>query len=257
MTGMERHDRMTIVSMAVVASGLATLLHEGVGHGVTAWLRGDIPTMLTSNHLSSMRADRMVDAGGTVVNLIVGGVCLWLARAGVWRPNTRYLLWVLGALNLLPGAGYFLFSGILGVGDWHAFTFGWPHQVWIRVGMTVFGATLYVLVVRLLATLVRPFVPDPQAYDTVGKLPYFVAGIFSCVAGSLDPLGWRLLVLSTIPAAFGGSSGLLWADSLMPPAGPGGGLLVRRSHGWWVSAALFGILYVVLLGRGIPLMAER
>jgi len=34
----DRHDRWTIVSMAVIASAMATLLHEGVGHGVTAWL---------------------------------------------------------------------------------------------------------------------------------------------------------------------------------------------------------------------------
>ena len=47
------HDRVTIASIAVIASALATLLHEGVGHGVTAWLRGDIVTELTSNHLST------------------------------------------------------------------------------------------------------------------------------------------------------------------------------------------------------------
>jgi len=37
---------------SVIASALATLVHEGLGHGVTAWLRGDVPTELTSNHLS-------------------------------------------------------------------------------------------------------------------------------------------------------------------------------------------------------------
>jgi hypothetical protein len=44
----EQHCNATIVSMAVIASAVATLLHEGVGHGVTAWLRGDVPTELTS-----------------------------------------------------------------------------------------------------------------------------------------------------------------------------------------------------------------
>jgi hypothetical protein len=46
-----RHDRLTIVSMAVIASALATLLHavatllhEGVGHGLTGFVRGDVPT---------------------------------------------------------------------------------------------------------------------------------------------------------------------------------------------------------------------
>lgn len=107
----ERHSRATIVSMAVIASATATLLHEGVGHGVVSWLRGDIPTELTSNHLDTVRPDRLVDAGGTLVNLLVGAVALMLSRREGGGANRKYFLWLLGAFNLLPGAGYFLFSG--------------------------------------------------------------------------------------------------------------------------------------------------
>ena len=53
--------------MALIASALATLLHEGVGHGLTAFVRGDVPTELTSNHLSSLHPDRLVQAAGTLV----------------------------------------------------------------------------------------------------------------------------------------------------------------------------------------------
>jgi hypothetical protein len=65
----DQHSKATIVSMAVIASALASLLHEGLGHGVTAALRGDVVTQLSSNHLSSVRPDRWVDAAGTIVNL--------------------------------------------------------------------------------------------------------------------------------------------------------------------------------------------
>src|ERR1700750_940200 len=114
----EQHSKITIISMAVIATGVTVLLHEGVGHGVVAWLRGDIPTELTSNHLSSIRPDRWVDAGGTLVNLFVGAISLWASRTAGNRSNLRYSFWILAALNLLPGAGYFLFSGIFGFGDW-------------------------------------------------------------------------------------------------------------------------------------------
>lgn len=246
-----QNSKGTIISMAVIASATATLLHEGIGHGVTAWLRGDIPTELTSNHLSSLRPDRWVDAGGTIVNLIVGAACLAASRKAGDRAEARYFLWILAALNLLPGAGYFLFSGIFGFGDWNEVIRGLPHQAALRIGMTLFGAVLYVLVVRLLAVGVRPFVRERRTYNVVGRLPYYAAGIFSCAAGALDPLGLKLLLVSTVPAAFGGSSGLMWADALMPRAKPEQELVVRRSPGWWIAAVVLGSCYIFFLGRGI------
>jgi hypothetical protein len=54
----DQHSKATIISMAIISTGLAVLLHEGVGHGVVAWMRGAVPTQLTSNHLSTLRQDR-------------------------------------------------------------------------------------------------------------------------------------------------------------------------------------------------------
>jgi hypothetical protein len=245
------HSKATIMSMAVIASALATLLHEGVGHSVVAWLRGDVPTELTSNHLSSLRPDRWVDAAGTLVNLMVGAGSLLASRSAGDRANIRYFFWILAALNLLPGAGYFLFSGIIGFGDWFEVIAGLPYQVPLRIGMAVFGAGLYLLIVRLLAVSVRPFVSDRRAYNTVGRLPYYAACLFSCAAGALDPLGLKLLFTSTIPAAFGGSSGLMWADSLLPSAPAERKLIVSGEPAWWIAAVLLGICYILVLGRGI------
>lgn len=244
------HDKLTIVSMAVIASAAATLLHEGLGHGVTAWLRGDVVTELTSNHLSSVRPDHLVEAGGTIVNLIVGLGSLLAMRAV--RGQARYFLWLLAALNLLPAAGYFMLSGIFGFGDWYAVIQDLPYQIPIRIAMTLVGAAVYVLFVRLLGIGIRPFCPDNKSYNTVARLPYYAAGIFSCIAGAFDPLGIKLLLISTIPAAFGGSSGLLWGESYMPPAVPGQpALVVQRQQAWWVAAIVLGAAYVWFVGRGI------
>jgi hypothetical protein len=54
-----------------------------------------------------------------------------------------------------------------------------------------------------------------------------------------------------VPAAFGGSSGLLWADALMATAGPGEILTVSRAPAWWIAAAVLGMCYVIFVGRGI------
>ena len=237
--------------MAVVASATATLLHEGVGHGVVAWLRGDVPTELTSNHLSSLRADHWVEAGGTLVNLGAGAIALigsW--RAGN-RSNLRYFLWLLGALNLLPGAGYFLYSGVLGVGDWNAVIRDLPNQIALRAALAAFGAILYVLVVRQLARAIQPFCSTRQEYNTVGRIPYYAACLFSCAAGALDPLGIELFFLSTVAAAFGGSSGLLWADRFLRGEASPLSLSVQRQPAWWVAATALGAGYVVILGRDV------
>ena len=247
-----RHDLLTIISMAVIASALATVLHEGVGHGLTAFVRGDVPTELTSNHLSSLHPDRLVQAAGTLVNLMVGAMSLLASSRMLMRANRRYFLWILAALNLLPGAGYFLFSGIFGFGDWNEVIRDLPYHAALRIGMTVGGAALYVFVVRRLGVAIAPFLVNRSSYNTVGRLPYYAAGVFSGAAGLLDPLGMRLLFVSTIPAALGGSSGLMWADSLVPrsPATEPT-LVVQRDLVWLIAALLIGGAYIAVLGPGV------
>ncbi len=249
----ENHDKGTIVSMAIVAMGLAVLLHEGLGHGVTAWLRGDIPTEMSSNHLSAMVPDKWVDAAGTLVNLAVGLLAWFGSRAAGRRANLRYFLWLLAAKNLLPGAGYFLFSGVTDFGDWAQVLVGWPHHAAWRVGMIVFGVVLYWLAAWLLAVGVRPFARQRGEYNAVGRLAYLAGCLFSCAAGLLDPLGMALYFKSTVPAAFGGSSGMLWLDSMMPKQAPPEPLRVQRSMAWWIAAAVFGLAYILAVGPGIKL----
>lgn len=251
---MPRLSKATIVAMAVMAAVAASLLHEGLGHGVTAWLRGDHVTELTSNHLNSVREDRLVDAGGTLVNLVAGLLCVWGARAAGRRANLRYFLWFLAALNLLLGAGYFLFSGVLGLGDWAQVIAGQPHEGGLRAAMAATGALGYVVFLRWLVRELRVFCPDRATYNTVGRLPYVAACVFTCVAGALDPMGFRLMLLSTVPAFFGGLSGLLWGDFfLRGQREPAEVLTVGRSVAVWIAAAVVGIAFLATVARGVAL----
>ncbi|HWE83803.1 MAG TPA: hypothetical protein VG267_02585 [Terracidiphilus sp.] len=249
---MPRHSKTTIIALAVLASVIGSMLHEGLGHGVTAWLRGDLVTEWTSNHLDSLRPDRLVDAGGTLVNLIAGFALYFAARAAGSRANLRYFLWILATLNLLHGAGYFLFSGALGLGDWAQVIAGLPHQGALRATMAATGAMLYVVFLRLLVIELRPFCPGRAEYNTVGRLPYYASCVFMCIAGALDPLGFKLMLLSTIPAFFGGLSGLLWGDVfLRGQRAPDEILTVRRSVGAEICAAVIGVVFLVTVARGI------
>ena len=245
------HNRTTIISATAIALAVATTLHEGVGHGVTAWLRGDIVTQLTSNHLSSVRPDRWVAAGGTIANLVAGTASLLACRAAGRRANLRYFLWIFGALNLLSGTGYFLFSGVLGVGDWEEVIAGLPHYAALRVSMALIGALLYVVSVRWIARSLRPFAADRSEYNALGRLPYVTACAVDCIAGAFDPLGVHLLVISTIPAVFGGFSGLMWVDVFLQKPYEAEPLRVQRSVGWWVAAVVIAGLFIGVLGPGV------
>jgi len=246
------HSKGTIVGLAVLAAATGSLLHEGLGHGVTAWLRGDVVTELTSNHLNSVREDRLVDAAGTIVNFIAGFVCLFAARAAGTRANLRYFLWLLAALNLLDAAGYFLFSGVGGMGDWAQVTAGLPHQGALRTVMAVTGALMYVVFLRRIALELRPFCPDRRTYNTVARLPYVAACGFMCLAGAFDPMGITLFLISTVPAFFGGLSGLLWGDVFLRGApSPAQPLIVRRSVAVWIAAVILGAAFIAIIGRGI------
>jgi hypothetical protein len=246
-----QHDKATIISMAVIATAAGTVLHEAIGHGLVAWLRGDIPTELTSNHLSSVHPDRLVEAGGTLVNLLAGAIALCASNRAGDRANLRYFWWIFAARNLLTGAGYFLFSGIIGFGDWQAVIQYLPHQAALRIAMSIFGAILYFLLVWELARSIHPFAPDRRTYNTVGRLPYLIGCLFSCAAGALDPQGVQLFFFSTVPAAFGGPSGLLWADNLIPRRPSERNLVVHRQPAWWIAAAILGGAFILVFGPGI------
>jgi hypothetical protein len=249
---MLKHSRATIVALAVMAAVAASLLHEGLGHGVTAWLRGDHVTEWTSNHLDDVRPDRLVDAGGTLVDLIAGLICLGAARAAGKRANLRYFLWLLAALNLLLGAGYFLFSGVLGLGDWAQVIAGLPQQGAWRAAMAATGALGYVVFLRWLVWELRPFAPERRDYNTAARLPYYAACLFMCAAGALDPMGIKLFFLSTVPAFFGGLSGLLWGDNFYPARPPASEALeVKRSAGVWIAAAVVGVVFLATVARGV------
>src|SRR5215467_9976722 len=106
-------DTLTICAISIVAAILTNILHEGVGHGLTALLTGAKSGVLTTVAWSSAYDSRLVAAGGTLANL-AAALVLWLALRSARDASvlTRYFLLVLCAFNLFTGTGYFLFSGV-------------------------------------------------------------------------------------------------------------------------------------------------
>ena len=119
--------------------------------------------------------------------------------------------------------------------------------------MAVTGAMLYVVFLRaLVVELLQPFCPSRGTYNTVGRLPYLASCIYMCICGGLRPAGTQgHPPLHSCPAFFGGLSGLLWGDVFLPGSAAADTLEIRRSPALWITAAVVGVTFVAILGRGI------
>jgi len=256
-------DAFTVGSIAILAYMLGNVLHEGLGHGGACLLTGAQPLVLSSVHFECSVENRLVMAGGTLMNLFAGAVFFVLGRlTGPRYPRLKYFFWISMAVNLFTGTGYFLFSGIGGIGDWGEFIQGLgPQWVW-RISMTIFGAATYLLAARISLLELRPLIGSKkeQRYQRAVRLsviPYFAGGILMCIAGSLNPKGAILILISAAASTFGGTSGLMWTTHMLkrgtlipygPPAAP---MPIRRSWPLIVAAGGMAIAFVSVLGPSV------
>jgi hypothetical protein len=254
-------DLLTISAIAVAATVIADFIHEGLGHGGMCVATGGRPLALSTVHFECSEDTRLVAAGGTLANLIFGGLFWGAARAVKQFAPWRYFFWLLMTFSLFEAGGYFLFSGVGNIGDWTAVVAGWqPAWAW-RVGLVALGAvTYFILFVPLSLRELRPFLGKDAKIRVrrarqLTLVPYFTAGILSCAAGALNPVGPLLILISAAAASFGGHSGLAWMWNLLNgpriPSSPLQVPEIERSRGWVIAALILAILFIAGLGPGV------
>jgi hypothetical protein len=95
-------------------------------------------------------------------------------------------------VNLLQGAGYFLFSGVANIGDWAAFFSGFsPTWLW-RLGLILLGSVLYLLAVFMTLRELTPFLgstaPERERRAlTLTVFPYVIGDFFLASPVSSTP----------------------------------------------------------------------
>jgi hypothetical protein len=258
---------LTIAAVAIVAAVITDFIHEGLGHGGMCVATGGQPVVLSTVHFECSADTRLVAAGGTLANLMIGTLS-WAAMRRVKQSAPwRYFLWLLMTFNLFDVGGYFLFSGIGNIGDWAEVVAGWqPVWTW-RLGLAALGiVTYFFLFVPLCLRALRPFLGKDtnirvRRARQLALAPYLTSGILSCVAGALNPVGPLLILISAAAASFGGHSGLAWMWTLlkspricssefqMPE--------IERSLPWIMSAVVLAIGFITGLGPGVKLHLLR
>ena len=254
-------DLWTVAAIAIVATVIADVIHEGLGHGGMCVATGGRPLALSTVHFDCSADTRLVAAGGTLANLIFGALFWVAARAVKQSASWRYFFWLLMTFNLFEAGGYFLFSGIGNIGDWAAVVAGWqPAWAW-RLGLTALGAvTYFLLFVPLCLRELRPFLgTDSNTRVRRARqftlVPYFTSGILACAAGALNPVGPLLILISAAAASFGGHSGLAWMSNLLYgsriPSSQSQVPEIERSAGWLLAAVILAIAFIAALGPGV------
>ena len=224
-SGRSLPDLPTVIAIALVAYAASNVLHEAVGHGGACLALGGKPLVLSSVHFEcgeqamSALALRGVAAAGTIVNFIIGALALIVFKTAnpLHKPHAAYFLWLFTTLNLLSGAGYFLFSGVGGIGDWADVARGtMPPLVW-RPALSVFGGALYFLLARQSAQWLGSLAGSGELSMRRSKrltVPAYIAGgLLSAspdcstrLAPSSSPFPLRQL-LSVAPRGFSGLPG--------------------------------------------------
>ncbi len=254
-------DTLTVIAISVIAGVITDVLHELVGHGGACLLSGQKPVLFSTVHFVCSADSRMVSAGGTVVNFIAAALS-YVAMRNVRQLHWRFFFWVMMVFNLLDGAGYFLYSGILNIGDWSYFVHDW-HPAWaFRVGLSVLGFFAYwasvVIAIRLLA---QKLSPDRERSLALARrynwTAYLTSGVLLTVAGLFNPIGMKLVAIPAMAASFGGHSGLAWMglllrdkDIALPQFESD---VVERSWAWIGTATAFAIVFIFVIGRGVKL----
>jgi hypothetical protein len=253
----DKDDTLTVIAISALACALQDILHEGLGHGVTAWLSGAYHFTMSTVALQSDMETRWISASGTLVNILFGAIFwLLLQKPQRYRPATRYFLVLAMAGNLFTGTGYFFFSGVTNFGDWAVVISGLqPHGMW-RLGLVVLGAASYYASMLAVAAKLKPFKHDEERrrLRLLCWTPYITDGILAGLAGLLNPLGWFYVIASALPSTLGANAGLLSLPSMMrgwnrgeePAVGS-----IRRSAAWIGMGLVAGLLFIVVLGRGI------
>jgi hypothetical protein len=261
--GLAKDDLWTLAAFGVLAYMISNVLHEGLGHGGVALLSGAHRITVTSTYMDASFDTRWILAAGTLVNLVFGAVGLIALRsmrhAGI---PMRLFVWTLTAFNLLLGTGYFLFSGIGGIGDWADWMKGLsPMWAW-RVGCALLGLVSYGLTAWLLARELVRIAGTNRDRDNQARLRrmtwtiYFAGGLTACAAGVWNPMGWRLVLISAAASSFGGASALMWIPSIAPRCDQDAVAVTNVISRLWsvvIGTALLLATYVWFLGPGVRL----
>lgn len=213
-------SRLTIAGLALAMLPLMTMWHEIGGHAATCALLGGKVTSIGAFYVDCEGLDHArqiaVACAGVTVNAL-----LCLVAFQLWRKARgdmpRLILWLLFICQAFVAAGYFAFSGLIGVGDLAPTSgggLGPMDYAWaVRICEFVFGAAAYWLAIRIgirtLGSMIGGSPATGASRKRICHVFYLTSGLAAVTVGLFNPLGLFILLASAAASSFGGLAGLI------------------------------------------------
>lgn len=188
-------------------------------------------------------------------------VILAALAAFLWRrvraPLPRLMLWTIATSKAFCAAGYFLFSGIVNVGDYAPAQGLAPlsHPWAWRVALVLVGAFAYWRIYRVASRALGQMVgADPVARRTIALTLYFTFGAVGLIVGLLNPIGFWITVMSAMASSFGGNAGLWSVAYDGSPASAPTPFVLTRNRGVILAGLIVCAAFALLLGPTIHMI---
>jgi len=216
----QRIDLATVAGIALLLMPALTTLHELGGHaGACLALGGklrDIGAFYVDCEAPSDLARRLVAAAGPGIDIVVAALVytLWLRMTSDMARLVGWYIWLSCGF---AAAGYFLYSGVTGIGDLGpSGTEGigpLPAPLLFRAIFALGGGGVYVLLVKAgIRTLSRMIGTGPSTMSARKRIAhgfYAVLCLAALLASLLNPIGLFITLASAAAASFGGHAGLI------------------------------------------------
>lgn len=264
-----KSDFLTLIAISAFSLMLATALHEHGGHALACALLGGHLNELGAFYIDCEYTSvtslgyRIVALAGPLASLVTGIIGMYFFdRTNKAKSQLKYFLWHFGTVNLMVATGYFLFSGVMGIGDFGLDQYGVFYQAqpeWLyRVVLTVLGLASYFGVVLFCLRKMDSFIGG-EGSERVNRAQmlsltsYLTGGIVAVLIGFLNPHGIIIVLISSVASCLGGTSGLAWMMQMLNRKKVTGDepFLLERNWAWIGISLAFLVLYAIILGPTI------
>lgn len=258
-------DRLTLIAIAFIAYAGMNISHEIIGHCFTAALLGTGCALLSSSYIPLVSQPppwkyNIILIAGSASNWMMGLISLGLLRTLRANPTLRYFLWLSMCVNLFLPSGYMAAAPIISYGDSYFLILGLPGQLFWSIALVLAGGALCWFCFRLCGAELRRLIGfgGSAARSLAWQLvvpAYLAGGIITVTSGLFSPLEFKWTQLQAAGGTFGLTIWLLLLPLSIPqaPEAAEGSFLIPRSLPWIVSGVLCALVFIGLLGPGIPM----